>query len=155
MMVGSELVNNCAVLDYMQRRIGERFDNQGDIVIFNFFVCSFLVVSSIIDYAGVKRIFAIIEQVQDFPQHKEENFLFFSEALIDHAPHMAASSYLAFDSPLMAHFTELCKTKKTKFVRNYLKMLVMFVTYDPKAYEKMLSEKVFLNLDFCLENRFP
>ena len=34
-------------------------------------------------------------------------------------------------------------------------MLKEFTTKDPKAYDQMLRHGDFLNLDYCLENRFP
>ena len=97
----------------------------------------------------------MIESIHSFEKQKDENFWFFSEALVDHAFLMRQSEYIAFSSPLMDYFKLLCKTKKTKFVKNYLKMLINLVSSDDKAYDVFLKYEVFLNLDFCLENRFP
>ena len=68
---------------------------------------------------------------------------------------MAANNYAIFQSKLIDEFHLLCKKKKTKFVRNYLKVFVGLTSCDSNAYEKMLTNGVFTDLDFCLENRFP
>jgi hypothetical protein len=55
----------------------------------------------------------------------------------------------------MKKFELCCKNKKTRYVKNYLKMLIGFTSSDKMAYEKMLKYETFRSLDFCLENRFP
>ena len=55
----------------------------------------------------------------------------------------------------MEQFEEICKKKKTKIVKNYLQFLLRFCQFDENAYEKFLHYKIFVNLNFCLENRFP
>lgn len=123
----------------MESRYVKKFVNEGDIVIFNFFCCSFLVVSVNFQPIFVKRILDVIEQILKYEPKCEENYWFLSEALVDHGPYIGASEYELFGTEIIKKFEYYCKNKKTKYVKNYLKMLIAFTAHDQLAYEKMLK----------------
>lgn len=60
------------------------------------------------------------------------------------------AEYEIFGTEIINKFGYYCKNKKTKYVKNYLKMLIAFTTFDKLAYEKFLKYELFKHLDFCL-----
>lgn len=75
--------------------------------------------------------------------------------MIEHGFYIGSNKYEILSTKMMEMFHSACRNKKTKLIRNYLKMLINFTEVDLNSYEKMLKYEVFLDLSYCSENRFP
>ena len=91
--LAQELAQRCDAVQYMEKRVGKKFQADGDIVIFNFFCCGFLVVAGVLNSGQVKKILGVIVEVLKYEQKQDENYWYLTQALIDYGHYIGIGQY--------------------------------------------------------------